>query len=144
MSPSRPRTTFIASVTSRLVERSSPAPTPSSASRSPQGRSLGGSMVLVAFPWETMSKRVEPATGYQPIGSPPEWSAPPDSEGLGRIGVDQDHLDLAPVAGVDRAGRVDQRDAVPGREARAGMDEGRVALGHGHGQPGPDHGATAR
>ena len=39
------------------------------------------------------------------------------------VGVEQQHLQLAAVARVDQAGRVDERDAVPRREARARQDQ---------------------
>jgi hypothetical protein len=40
-------------------------------------------------------------------------------DGLGGVEVDEDDLDLSAVAGVDRAGRVDQRHAVPCGQPRA-------------------------
>src|SRR5665647_3243792 len=45
-----------------------------------------------------------------------------------RVGVEQGDLDLAPVAGVDGAGGVHDRHAVPGGEPRPGMDEGGVPV----------------
>src|SRR4029453_8023393 len=66
-----------------------------------------------------------------------------DGERLGRGRVEQHQTDLTAVAGVDRAGGVDHGDAVAGGQAGAGMDEGGVAVGHGHGQPGADRGPPA-
>ena len=48
---------------------------------------------------------------------------------LPRVEVDERHLDLAAVAGVDRAGRVDQRHAVLHREPGPRVHEGGVPLG---------------
>ena len=39
------------------------------------------------------------------------------------VGVEEQHTDLAAVARVDEAGRIDDRDAVAGRQARAGQDQ---------------------
>ena len=44
------------------------------------------------------------------------------------VGVEQQHLHLAAVAGVDQAGRVDERDPVPGGESRARAARGRRGL----------------
>ena len=59
-----------------------------------------------------------------------------DRERLGRVGVEQDHPELAAVAGVDQARRVDDREAVPGREPGARHDEACVALGDRDRDPG--------
>src|SRR3954454_16696374 len=40
-----------------------------------------------------------------------------DLEGFARVGVDQEHLELAPVSRVDQAGGVEARDAVLRRQA---------------------------
>ena len=53
--------------------------------------------------------------------------------GLAGIGVDQDHLQLVAVAGVDEPGRVQHRHAVAQGQAAAGQHEAGVAGGHGHG-----------
>src|SRR5690606_31209616 len=53
---------------------------------------------------------------------------PPHGERLGPVGVEQVHEDLAPVAGVHGAGRVDDRDPVPGRETRPRVHETGVAV----------------
>ena len=45
----------------------------------------------------------------------------------GGIGVEQDHLDLAAVGGVDQAGRVGEADAVPQRDPAAREHEAGVA-----------------
>ena len=42
--------------------------------------------------------------------------------------VDEHHFDLAAIVGVDRARRIEHRDAVLGRETRAGPDLRLVAL----------------
>src|SRR4029453_16041964 len=44
-------------------------------------------------------------------------------------------LDLAAVARVDQAGRVDDRDPVPGRQARPRLDEACIPLGDRNGEP---------
>src|SRR4051812_9666591 len=49
--------------------------------------------------------------------------APHDLEVLGRVGVDQQHLELAPIAGVDQAGRVQAGDAVLQCEAAPRLHE---------------------
>ena len=70
---------------------------------------------------------------------------PPDREGIIGVGVDQEDLDLAPVAGVDQSGGVEAGDAVAVGQPGAGLDEGGVPLGHGHRQPGRNQGpATPR
>ena len=64
------------------------------------------------------------------------------------VRVEQGDLDLAAVAGVDRARGVDDRDPVPRREARAGVHEGGVAVRAGRSprrsgrSPAPAAGAT--
>ena len=67
-----------------------------------------------------------------------------DDERLARVGVQQRDLQLAAVAGVDEAGRVDDRDAVLRREARARLHEARVPVGDRDGEPGRDERALAR
>jgi len=57
-----------------------------------------------------------------------------------RVLVDQQHPELAAVAGVDQPGRVDDPDAVPGGEPRAGLHEAGVPLRDGHRDAGGDHG----
>ena len=49
-------------------------------------------------------------------------------DGLARVEVDQQHLDLAAVARVDGAGRVDDRDPEPGRQPGARVHQGDVAV----------------
>ena len=61
-----------------------------------------------------------------------------DHERLARVGVQERHLELAAVAGVDQAGRVDERDAVTRREAGARLDEAGIALGDRDGEAGRD------
>src|SRR5258706_14546811 len=46
--------------------------------------------------------------------------------------VDQRHLDLAAVVGVDGSGRVDHGDAVPAGQAAAGADLRLVSVRAGH------------
>ena len=64
--------------------------------------------------------------------------------GSARVGVEQNHAYLAAVAGVDQPRGVDDRDAVPEREARPRHDEPRVAVRDRHREPGADHRALAR
>src|SRR5579875_2197771 len=47
--------------------------------------------------------------------------AAPEADRPRAVGVERRDLDLTPVARVDRARGVHDRDAVPGRQARAGM-----------------------
>src|SRR5882757_9033448 len=47
--------------------------------------------------------------------------APADVDGVPPVQVYGDHLDLAPVPGVDEAGRVHEAEARPGGEAGAGL-----------------------
>ena len=61
---------------------------------------------------------------------------PGRSDGGRGVGVDQADQDLAPVAGVDRAGGVHDADAVPGGEPGTRVHEARVALGQRDGHPG--------
>lgn len=56
---------------------------------------------------------------------------PVDVDGLGWIVVDEDHPDLAPVAGIDRPGRVDQGQPMAKGKAAARMDECHEAGGQG-------------
>jgi hypothetical protein len=63
---------------------------------------------------------------------------------LARVVVDHHDLQLTAVAGVDSAGRVHDRDAVPGRQAGARVDERGVAVRQRDGQPGPQHDALTR
>ncbi len=67
-----------------------------------------------------------------------------DDERLVRVGVEQDHLQLAAVARVDEAGRVHDRDAVPGREPRARLDETGIAVGDRDREAGADGRALSR
>jgi hypothetical protein len=54
------------------------------------------------------------------------------------VGVDEEDLELVPVARVDEAGRVEAGDAVAQGQAAAGLHEPGVALGEGEGDPGRD------
>ena len=67
-----------------------------------------------------------------------------DDERRLAIGVEQDHLELAAVAGVDQTRRVDDRDAVAVGKSGARLHEARVALGDRDGQSRADDGALAR
>ena len=51
-----------------------------------------------------------------------------DREGLLAVGVEQDHANLAAIAGVDHPRRVDDREPVAQRQARARHDETCVAV----------------
>ena len=62
---------------------------------------------------------------------------------LGAVVVDQQHLDLAAVAGVDGAGGVHDGQPVPGGEPRAGMDQRDVPLGERERDPGRHQGPLA-
>src|SRR5581483_12128861 len=64
--------------------------------------------------------------------------------GCDRVEVDEDHADLAAVAGVDRARSVDQRDAAAGRQPGPRMDEGGVTQRQRDGDTGGHHGALPR
>ena len=55
---------------------------------------------------------------------------------VARVGVDEVDEQLAAVAGVDEARRVDDRDAVLGGEARTWLHEARMALGDRDREPG--------
>lgn len=63
-----------------------------------------------------------------------------DRRGLGPEVHQQDH-EFAPVVGVDRAGGVQDGDAVPGGEAAAGPDLNLESVGDGEAQSGRDEGA---
>lgn len=63
---------------------------------------------------------------------------------LARVRVEQGHLDLAPISGVDSARRVDDGDAVLRGEAAAGDDEGDVPLGERDPYAGADERALSR
>src|SRR5471030_299009 len=54
-----------------------------------------------------------------------------DAEGL-LPEIDQDHADLAAVVGVDGSGRIGDRDAILGGQARPGADLGLEAHGQGN------------
>ena len=54
------------------------------------------------------------------------------------VGVQEHDLDLAAVARVDQARRVDDRDPVPGSKARPRLDEACIPLGDRHGEPRAD------
>ena len=60
------------------------------------------------------------------------------------VGIEQDHLDLAAVSGVEGARGVDDREAVLRGESAARDDEPDVAVGKGDGGAGADEGALAR
>ena len=70
--------------------------------------------------------------------------AAPEHHGLARVEVDHAHLDLAAIAGVDRAGRVDQADPVPDRQPGARVDERGVAVRQRDGDAGGQQRALAR
>jgi hypothetical protein len=58
------------------------------------------------------------------------YPVPPlEADRMVRIGVQQYYLDLATVPGVDRARRVDDRDAVTGGQAGTWMHEGGIPIG---------------
>ena len=63
---------------------------------------------------------------------------------LACVGVQQRDLQLAAVAGVDEARRVDDRDAVLRGEAGARLDEAGVPVGDRDGEPGADERALTR
>ncbi len=65
-----------------------------------------------------------------------------DLERHGRVGVDQQHLEFAPVAGVDQARRVEAGDTVSQGQAAAWLDEAGVALRNGDGGSGRHQGPT--
>ena len=62
----------------------------------------------------------------------------------GEVGVLQQHPHLAPVAGVDQARGVDERDPVLQRQARARQDQAGEALGNGDREARADADAAAR
>src|SRR5215218_8877557 len=71
--------------------------------------------------------------------------APLDGERRGRIGVDQEHLELTAVLRIDQPRRVEARDAVLEGESRAGQHEARVTCGYRDREAGRDERtATAR
>ena len=66
-------------------------------------------------------------------------------EGLVRVGVQQHHLDLAPIGGIDEAGRVGHRDPVVQRVAATRQHEPGVPDGNGDGDArGHQQAATRR
>src|SRR5665811_1945551 len=67
--------------------------------------------------------------------------APDDAECLVAIRVEQVDEDLAAVPRVDRAGRVDHRNAVSGCQPRARVDEPGIPSGEGDGDTGRDEGS---
>ena len=67
-----------------------------------------------------------------------------DDERLARVGVVEDHPQLAAVARVDEPGRVHDRDPVLRRQARARNDEAGVTLGDRDGDACSDHRPLAR
>jgi hypothetical protein len=69
---------------------------------------------------------------------------PGDLDRVGPVVVDQDHEDLAAVAGVDRTGRVEHRHTEPGGQAGARVDQTHVTVRNGQGDPGPHRRAGAR
>jgi hypothetical protein len=50
--------------------------------------------------------------------------------------IDEEHLELAAVAGVDESGRVQHRHALLHRQSGAGQHEAGVTSGNGHGETG--------
>ena len=70
--------------------------------------------------------------------------AAPERDRVNRIGVQQDHLDLATVSGVDRARRVDDRDPVPDGQPGARVHERRVPRGQRDRDAGADQRSLAR
>src|SRR5262245_1260594 len=70
--------------------------------------------------------------------------AAPERDRASRIGVQQDHLDLATVSGVDRARRVDDGDPVPGGQPGARVHERRVPGGQRDRDAGANQRALAR
>ena len=66
------------------------------------------------------------------------------TNGSRRVGVVEDHAQLAAVAGVDQPGRVDDRDPVLGGEARARRDEPGMTLRDRDGDARADQRALAR
>ena len=81
----------------------------------------------------------------RPAGSPAGRCGRPGctSNGLGGVGVDQEHLELVAVAAVDQPGRVEAGDAVLEGQAAAGLDEPGVPGGEGDGDAGRDEGPAA-
>ena len=80
------------------------------------------------------------------IGTSTSWamrSPGLDPEGLGRVVVEQQHPQLAAVAGVDQAGAVDQGDPVLAGQARARQDQPGVPVGDLDRDPGADAPALA-
>ena len=69
----------------------------------------------------------------------PRWTR----NGLARVGVDEQDLELAPIAAVDEAGGVEAGHAVAEGEAGAGEDEAGVARGDGDGHAGGHAGPAA-
>ena len=58
---------------------------------------------------------------------------PDDLEILGRVGVDQQHLEFAPVTRIDQTRGIEARDAVLERQAAAGLHEAGVTVRNGDG-----------
>ena len=58
-----------------------------------------------------------------------------DLERLVLVGVQEHHLHLAAVAGIDQPGRVDEADPVPRRQSRPRENEARPAVGDRHRDP---------
>jgi len=67
-----------------------------------------------------------------------------EADRLGSVRVQHRDLDLAPVSGVHRPRRVDDRYPVPGRKAGSRVNEGGVACGQRYRQSGGNDGALAR
>ena len=61
-----------------------------------------------------------------------------DPEGLGRVGVEQQHPHFPPVAGVDQPRTIDQRDPVIARDPRPRQHQPRMPRRNLHRHPGPD------
>ena len=69
--------------------------------------------------------------------------APLDMEVLGRVGVDEQHLEFTAVAAVDETGGVETGDAVLEGETAARLDETCVSIGDRHGESGGDEFASS-
>src|SRR5258708_54991 len=91
-----------------------------------------------------MSARTYDGAARTPARASPWTAAVLVDEVLARVGVEQEHADLAPVPLVDQARRIDQRDAVPRRQSGPWQDQAGVALGELDRDPRRDNGALAR
>jgi len=70
--------------------------------------------------------------------------APPELDRLLGIGVQQNHLDLATVPGIDGAWRIDDGHAAAGGKAGARMHEPGVPIRQRNAHAGTDHGPFSR